>query len=162
MHVCDSSAIIHAWDNYPIEKFPKLWDWFKCHSESGLLVFPWIVHDEVKKNALPCYEFLLKPSIVSLQKIAPSNAILSKAEEIKRSLQIAQSQYGTGVGEADIYIVSSACVMGIPLVNNEKIQYPPPRVMAKYKIPAVCGLPTVNVSSLDVLAFIKSHSPVCC
>lgn len=161
MQVCDSSAIIHAWDNYPIEKFPMLWEWFKSSSESADIVYPWVVYDEVKKNSLDCYNYLLAPTTVSTHKVQPSNDILSKAAQIKSSLEINMDQYHGGVGENDIYVVSTAAILGVPLVNNEAVQNALPRKKANYKIPAVCNLSGVSVASLDVLSLIKNHAPVC-
>ena len=47
MKVFDASSIIHAWDDYPFEQFPPLWDWMSEQIDAGEIVIPRVALDEV-------------------------------------------------------------------------------------------------------------------
>ena len=58
MHVFDASSILYAWDNYPIEKFPPLWDWMAQQVTGRQFVISKIAFDEVKHKAPDCGKWL--------------------------------------------------------------------------------------------------------
>jgi hypothetical protein len=59
------------------------------------------------------------------------------------------------VGENDLIIISSAKLLGARLVTDEAVQLQLPTEMAKYKIPAVCDLPSVAVKHISFLKMVK-------
>ncbi|AFT90167.1 hypothetical protein LMG9964_06239 [Paraburkholderia phenoliruptrix] len=77
-------------------------------------------------------------------------AVLSEAMRIKALLGINDDRYSPkGVDENDLFIIASAKLNGRELISNEGRQLALPQLMPNCKIPAVCGLPIVNVSCLD-------------
>ncbi|MCB4752516.1 MAG: DUF4411 family protein [Sulfurovum sp.] len=50
----DASSIIYAWDNYPIEQFPGLWEWLCGEVGDGNLCISCVAFDEVKNKNEKC------------------------------------------------------------------------------------------------------------
>jgi predicted nucleic acid-binding protein len=157
MQVFDTSSIVYAWDNYPIDQFPPLWHWLANEIANGRIMFPEVVLGEVAKVSADCKAWLSNNDL----KILPvSEAILLEALRIKGLLGIVE-QYGNGVGENDLLIIATAKISGIDLVTDEKVQLDLSKTkLSNYKIPAVCNLDTVKVSSCDFLEFIRRSKAV--
>lgn len=158
MHVFDASSIIHAWDNYPIENFPPMWEWLAGQIEAGEFTIPQVAMEEVAKKSPDCGEWLKDHEI----KILPlTNAVLQQAVEIKHLLGIVEDDYHPkGVGENDIFIIATAKLAGTTLVSDEGRQFIPPGVMTKYKIPAVCDLDDVDVECIPFIKLIKGSGAI--
>ena len=132
----DASAMIHAWDHYPIAQFPKLWEWMKGEVDKKEFSFPKIAMDEIGHKVSECCDWI---NDCDVKTIAPDNAIVQMAFLIKQGLGIVNDKWHPkGVDENDVMIVASAGVHGAVLVSNEIRQTQIPDLRAKYKIPAVC------------------------
>lgn len=154
MLVLDASSIIYGWDNYPIDKFPRLWDWLAQEIGSVQLGISEIAFDEVEARSPDCYSWLRETEI---QVIAIREEMLTLAATIKNMLGIHGDAYHPrGVGENDLLIISCAKVDGHRLVTDESRQPALPTQMKCYKIPAVCNLPAVKVTSMNFLELLKS------
>jgi predicted nucleic acid-binding protein len=143
----DTSSIIHAWDHYPSTQFPKLWAWLGGEFSSGRFVMSKIADDETRKRDANCHKWLNSNGV----QILPVTAtILNHALQIKGSLGITHDRdYRDGVGENDLIIIGTCMEHAIELVTNENRQNQLPQNRAKYKIPAVCALNTVNVQYVN-------------
>ncbi len=74
---------------------------------------------------------------------------------MKASLGIMNDRYhANGVDENDLLIIAAAKEAGCELVTNEAPQPLLPTLMARYKIPAVCSIASVNVPYLNFLELI--------
>lgn len=134
----DASSMIHAWDNYPIENFPPLWDWLASEIVSRKIVISQIAYEEVDRKMPDCGQWLRENNI---HRIQISNDILAIAFQIKQLLGIIDDNYHPdGVGENDILIVSTSKVHNLKLISDERSQLNLPVNKNKYKIPAACGL----------------------
>ena len=154
----DASAIIHAWDNYPIEHFPPLWDWLAAQIADGQFSIPVVAMDEVKSKTPECFEWLKAKQIPVLPL---TNAVLRQASRLKELLEIVEDSYHVrGVGENDLLIVAGAKVADLTLVSEEARQFSLPENKARYKIPAVCDLPAVDVECISFIELIKSSGMV--
>lgn len=149
----DASSIIYAWDNYPILQFPKLWEWIDAEIQAKEFSISGIAFEEVKGKTPECAQWLTN---VEILKISITNLILDEALRIQGLLGIQNDQYGSGVGENDILIIATAKIEGVDLISDENKQPNLPEDMKKYKIPAVCALPSVQVGSLNFLELIKN------
>lgn len=153
----DASSIIHAWDNYPHDKFPPLWEWMETQIRSSEFTLSQTAYEEVDFKFPDCGKWLKKAGIKREQL---SNDILQEAQAIKSLLGITDDNYhAKGVGENDLLIIATAKVNGCPLVTEEK-QFNLPKILAKYKIPAVCELDGVNVKSVQFIDLIKASDEV--
>ena len=160
MQVFDASSMIYAWDNYPVRQFPPLWEWMASQIEAKQLVMPSVAFEEVQHKTPDCGEWLKDNN---LEQLAISNAILQDAKRIKGLLGIVDDNYhAKGVGENDILIIATARLHRAELVSDEERQPTTPQVPAKRKIPAVCALPTVSVSCINFLEYIKRSEEVFC
>lgn len=158
MRVFDASSMIYAWDNYPIGQFPPLWDWIASQIEAKELVMPSVAFDEVNHKTPECGEWLKEND---LERLDVSNAILQDAKRIKGLLGIVDDNYHPkGVGENDILIIATARFHGAELVSDEERQTNLPQVSSKRKIPAVCAMPSVAVSCINFIDFIKASGAV--
>ena len=158
MPLFDASSIIHAWDNYPPELFPPLWDWLGREIADGNLAIPDVALEEVAKKAPECAAWLKGNDIT----VFPlTSEVLAESLRIKHLLGIEEDQYNAkGVGENDIFIIATASVNGLTLVSDEGRQFKKPDILAKYKIPAVCELRDVGVSCINFLQLIRTSGAV--
>ena len=154
----DASSMIHAWDEYPINQFPGLWDWMKVQIESKEFLISQVAFEEVVQLHPECGKWL---NVCNIQKLSITNITLQKAMVIKNLLGIENDKFqGDGVGENDILIISSAKEHFQELISNERRQLTLPQQMKRYKIPAVCNLPDVNVQCLNFIEIIKRSKEV--
>lgn len=157
MRIIDASSIVHAWDNYPLENFPTFWDWIAGEFSKKKLIVPKVAFDEVCHVSPDCSAWLSDRSFV---KQDVSSAIAMSAVKIKGFLGIANDKYGTGVDENDIIIISTAKVLGHPLLSNEGRQPALPKNIKNYKMPAVCAMSGVGVQCLNVAEYIRQSKKV--
>jgi len=158
LRTLDASSIIYAWDNYPSEQFPPLWRWLAEEIDAGDLSIPQVAFEEVERRLPECAEWLRSADV---KRIATSNRIVHEAFRIKALLKIeGDSYHAKGVGENDLLIVATAKVENLELVSNEGRQTQFPSVPAKAKIPAVCGLDSVDVDCIDFITLIKRSGTV--
>jgi predicted nucleic acid-binding protein len=157
MQVFDASSIIHAWDNYPVDQFPSMWNWMAAQLNAGGIMMPSVAMGEVGHMAPECADWLRANG---LQQIAMDDQILQEALRIKNLLGIVGDRYGGGVDENDLFIVATSRFHGDHLISNENVQTTLPAAMHNYKIPAVCRLATVNVDCINFVEFIKQSKAV--
>ena len=154
----DASAIIHAWDNYPIANFPAFWDWVEVAIRSEKFAMSEIAFVEVKNKTPDCGEWLKNKGI---RKIPLSDEVLVKAAEIKGILGIiAENYHSNGVGENDLLIVSAAYIENAVLLTEESRQNILPTQKRRYKIPSVCALDEVAVICSNVRELIATSGVV--
>jgi hypothetical protein len=58
MQVFDASSIIYAWDNYPLQQFPGLWEWVAERINETTIMMPSIALGEVQVNSPDCWQWL--------------------------------------------------------------------------------------------------------
>lgn len=149
----DASSMIYAWDNYPVDQFPPLWDWVTSEIERDTFSIPSVAFDEVNKKTPDCGQWL-KDAGISL--LSVTNEVLQEAMRIKKLLQIQEDRYHpNGVGENDILIIATASIMQLVLISNEARQITLPLDPARKKIPAVCADPEVAVDCIDFITLVK-------
>lgn len=152
MPAFDASSMIYAWDNYPVRQFPGLWEWMAIQIEEKRLVMPSVAFEEVENKTPDCGEWLKDKD---LERLEISNAIVQSAMHIKGLLGIVDDNYHPkGVGENDIFIITTAYVHKMELVSNEgrqNLQVKPD----KRKIPAVCDMDEVSVICINFIEYIK-------
>lgn len=157
MRVFDASSMIYAWDNYPLQQFPGLWDWMAGQIGQGSLAMPSVALDEVAHKAPECAAWLKDNDLRVLE---ISNAILQDAMRIKNLLGIVGDRYHPkGVDENDLLIVATAADRNCELVSDESKQKLPD-LPAKRKIPAVCTMDEVGVTCISFLEYIKLSGAV--
>ena len=154
MYNFDASSMIHAWDNYPPENphFDSLWKWFSEQIDNKNFGISATALDEVSHKIPECGEWLTNNNIEVYPLTATS---LSTAQRIKILLGIVEEQYNNGVSENDLLIISIAKENETTLVSDESRQNKLPALKSKYKIPAVCDMPEVNVECVSYLELLK-------
>lgn len=136
MYVIDSSALIDAWQRYPIEKFPSVWEWLSSQIRSGCLVIPRVVQEEVRGKEPECGEWL--KNINGFKPFQENEEIIRISIEIHNALGITDGQYGSGVNENDILIIATTKHLRATLITHEALQTNLPQNLKKCKMPCVC------------------------
>jgi len=157
MQVLDASSALYAWDNYPFEQFPPLWAWLARQIATGQLTISAVALEEVGHKS-PDAAIWLKAQQISVMPM--TEAILMDALRIKGLLAIEGDQYGSGVGENDLFIIASALAHGAELLTDEARQPSLPTNRRSYKIPAVCDLPGVQTRCLSFVEYLKRSQAV--
>jgi predicted nucleic acid-binding protein len=157
MQVFDASSMIYAWDNYPLQQFPGLWDWMSNQINKQFLVMPSVAFDEVAHKAPECGKWLRDNNLELLE---INNAIIQDAMRIKNLLGIVGDKYGGGVGENDLFIIATAWTHSAEVVTDEKWQPALPAKLENYKIPAVCDMQEVTVPWINFINYIKRSEAV--
>jgi predicted nucleic acid-binding protein len=108
---------------------------------------PAIADGETKRRDADCHNWLHANGV---QILPVTGSILNHALQIKRALGITLDRdYRDGVSENDLIIIGTCMAHAIELITNESKQNQLPQNRARYKIPAVCTLTTVNVQYLN-------------
>lgn len=158
MLIIDASSMIYGWDNYPIEQFPRVWEWTETQIKERELQIPGVAFEEVFHKLPECCAWLKERAC---EIIAETNAILTAALQIKNLLGIHNDDYHVkGVDENDLLVIATAKVAGASLLSDEKRQLKLPDIRKKMKIPAVCALPEVNVVCKSFLEYLKGSRAV--
>lgn len=158
MRVLDASAIIYAWDNYPRAQFPGLWGWLANELKKHELAISAVALEEVAQMAPDCATWLKNAEVLRLP---ISDAVVMTAMAIKSAIGVVNDQYHPkGVDENDLFIIASAKVHGAELISNEARQFGAQVETRKYKIPAVCDMPSVGVTTLNFLEYIQKSQQV--
>lgn len=121
------------------------------------MTIPVVALDEVVGKS-PASGIWMKAQKVSV--LPMTEGILMDALRIKTLLGIYGDVYGSGVGENDLLIIATARAYGAELLTDEAPQPNLPLDRRRYKIPAVCGLPDVQVPCLSFIAFLKRSKAV--
>jgi predicted nucleic acid-binding protein len=154
MQAFDASSIIYGWDNYPIEQFPGLWTWISTQINKGNLAIATVAFDEVRAKTPDCAQWLLANNI---QRLDLGNPEVEEAQRIKLLLKIQNDDYHSrGVGENDLFIIAIAKVGNHSLITDEARQIVAPIELRKLKIPGVCSLPSVRVTCINFVDFLKN------
>ena len=158
MRALDASAILHAWDNYPLVQFPGLWQWLSGEMKTHELAISVVALEEVGHTASECANWLKAAGVLRL----PMNAnVVMKAMSIKQAIGITNDQYHPkGVDENDIFIIAAAKVYQAELITNEARQFGTQAEARKYKIPAVCDMAVVDVVHMNFLDYIQKSQQV--
>lgn len=158
MHTLDASSILHAWDNYPLNQFPGLWDWLSAEIQAQRLSIAVVALEEVDHKSPDCATWLKNQDI---RRLPMSNAVLQAAKQIKDDVGIQNDKYHPkGVDENDILIIAAAQYYGATLVTNEARQSSSLKEPTRRKIPAVCDLPGVAVAHKNFLDYLRASEQV--
>ena len=158
MQIFDASSMIYAWDNYPIEQFPGLWEWVAIQIEIRNLVISSVAFEEVSHKAPECCSWLRDNDISRLE---VTNAILQDSKRIKILIGVVDDNYHPkGVDENDLFIIATARIQQYELVSDEAKQPTLPINMQMYKIPAVCSMGSINVPCINFIEYIKQSQAV--
>ena len=113
------------------------------------------------KQKLPdCADWMYDKEI---NRVSLSSEIIQSALHVKQLLGIVEEGYhAKGVGQNDLLIVAAAKAERVQLVSEEGRQPIRPNEMSKYKIPAVCSLPQVDVPCIQFIELIKSSNTIFC
>lgn len=158
VRVLDASAIIHAWDNYPLAQFPGLWSWLANELKTHELAIPVVALEEVGHKAPECAQWIKNAEAL---KLPMSEAVVMTAMTIKQAIGVVNDKYHQGgVDENDLLIIAAAKVHRAELITNESRQFGAQKVPSKRRIPAVCDVPEVDVTSLNFLEYIQKSQHV--
>jgi hypothetical protein len=157
LQVFDASAIVYAWDNYPIEHFPALWEWLAVEIKSDQLQMSQVALEEVGHVSPDCRAWL---GACQITNVSVSVSILHEANRMKGLIGVSGDDFhADGVDENDLLIIATAKVKGVGLVSDEK-QPTPPQNKKKYKIPSVFRLDSVTVECIPFLEYLKRSGAV--
>ena len=158
MQVYDASSMIYAWDNYPIEQFPGMWEWMETQITDRQFVMPLVAYEEVLYKTPECSAWLDRNN---LERLGITNDILQHSLQIKNLLGIINDNYHpNGVDENDIFIIATAWCYKYELVSNEGRQQLIPKNFARMKIPAVCAMGTIGIPCINFIELIKRSGQV--
>ena len=58
LQTVDASSIIHAWDTYPIDNFPKLWEWVAERINDGEFDICRVAYEAIGRKTPDCGDWL--------------------------------------------------------------------------------------------------------
>ena len=158
MQALDASSIIHAWDNYPFDQFPGLWNWLASEIQIRQLCIASVALEEVGYKLPDCALWLKAKNIPCLPM---GNGVLQAAMHIKALLGIKDDNYHPkGVDENDILIIAASQYHKATLITDEKRQLGQQSNPAKRRIPAVCDMQGVQVLHQNFIEYLRQSGQV--
>lgn len=158
MRLLDASAILYAWDNYPLPQFPGLWKWLAGEVQTSELAIPVVAYEEVGHKAPECAKWLKAAGVLRLPM---GEEVVLTALAIKHEIGVVNDRYHPkGVDENDLFIIAAAKIHEAELITNEARQFGAQAELRKYKIPAVCDMGTVGVVSMSFLEYLQKSKQV--
>ncbi|CAN5237908.1 DUF4411 family protein [soil metagenome] len=140
----DSDAAINAWRDYPIENFPKIWDWIEQMGKNGVAGMSEVVFQELEKGGDECFDWF---------KQRKEHFVYPNDEEVQRELERLVNSYNnfgiiTGKNEGDPFVVALAIVKDCTVVTNESMS----NNMNGPKVPDVCRAEGIQwIKFVDVI-----------
>ena len=158
MTVFDASSIVLAWDDYPIDQFPSLWDWIEERINAKDIVFSAVTLEEVSHVSSDCHDWLQDAGVES---IPVSSDILNLAAEIKDLIGIEDDNcHPDGVDENDIILIATGKLLEHDVVSDEAEQKTPPQNPRRKKVPAVCATEGIDVQCKNFVRYFKDGGAV--
>lgn len=128
----DSDAVINAWRDYhyPIEHFPKIWDWIEAMGRNGVAGMSEVVFKELERGGDECFKWFKKRK--QLFVYPHDNNIQKELQRLVNSC----NNFGliTGKNEGDPFVVALAIVKDCLVVTNESMS----NNLNGPKVPDVC------------------------
>lgn len=140
----DSDAAINAWRDYPIDHFPKIWEWVEQMGSSEILGMSEVVFKELEKGGDECFAWFKKRKEYFVH---PND------DDVQRELDRLVNTYNnfgliTGKNEGDPFVVALAIVKDCVVVTNESMS----NNMNGPKVPDVCRAEGIQwIKFVDVI-----------
>jgi hypothetical protein len=140
----DSDAAINAWRDYPIENFPKIWEWIEEMGKRQIIGMSEVVFQELEKGGDECFDWF---------KQRKANFVYPNDEEVQKVLEHLVNRYNnfgiiTGKNEGDPFVVALAVVKDCSVVTNESMS----NNMHGPKVPDVCRAEGIEwIKFVDVI-----------
>lgn len=140
----DSDAAINAWRDYPIDHFPKIWQWIEQMGKNGILGMSEVVFKELEKGGDECFDWF---------KNRKENFVHPNDDDVQRELDRLVNTYNnfgliTGKNEGDPFVVALAIVKNCIVVTNESMS----NNMNGPKLPDVCRAEDIHwIKFVDVI-----------
>jgi hypothetical protein len=147
-YVFDTSALVGAWvRSYPPDLFPRVWEEMQQLCDSGRLLVPEEVLDELRAQDDNLLAWVKARADAM---VAPtSRALMLEARAVLADHPFL-TKTGTGRGRADPFVVALASLRGLPVVTQEQ-----GGSAAKPRIPYVCQ--QRGVGCMGVLEVIRAE-----
>lgn len=140
----DSDAAINAWRDYPIEHFPKIWEWIEHMGKQGILGMSEVVFKELEKGGDECFVWF---------KSRKEDFVYPNDDNVQQELNRLVNTYNnfglvTGKNEGDPFVVALAIVNNCMVVTNESMS----GSLNGPKVPDVCQAEDVRwIKFVDVI-----------
>lgn len=157
--VYDSSSLIDIWEYYlpSTGLFPEFWKWLLDSLRSGEAVVPVAAFEELEAGAEDFAKFLLAKGV---EPVKEDSRVKDASKAIQNALGTGPKGFPhPGVGEADIIIMATAKALQAALVSEE-LQDTPPKRIARYKMPSVCGMEEVGVECTNIKGFLAAYAAI--
>lgn len=150
----DASSWIEAWLRYPIQSFPRVWEWLAEEIGNGNIQTPKVICKEVRHKSEECGKWLDENGI-TYPGVSEDN-VLTMGVEIKGIAGITGDikDNPRGIDDNDLELIVVASLTDGTVVTEEDPQLTadnprtatPPKPI-NYKIPFVCRLNEVKVTN---------------
>jgi len=160
--IFDASTLIDIWEKYPkdLKIFDSVWELISELINDHMICVTYTNFEEVKHKSDDAYYFYKS---LNVETIVPNQEILQRALTIQKTLGLSdadiKNKLRDGVDEGDIICIATAQHNNLILVTEEKKQ---PTYkgnagpsFAKYKIPKVCELISVDVECIRFLDYLQ-------